>query len=307
MSEHRSTTACFRYRFLMGAMQQNALAMTVRLTCIPEDVTRIDEIVRAWRGASTRMANLAASEGGLPDRISVADAPASMRARLIEIEEDPLFRASFSAMPTDIKIVEIDSLVAPQRDVNLDYVEVLRSRIPGHEVTDLVEYCVGPRTEPPELQALQTAQNQMTYSSRSLDLRFISGAPKRVGEDDLAVAYAGGHPVEAVSLLVGFGAAPINSWMIGSRLVLGNGFHRVVALRMAGVTHIPIVVQHVANAEIEFPEQFLGLSRAYLLEQERPVVVKDFFDDALTTELRLKPRRKIVKVTWGSEDSVAPD
>src|SRR6267378_2391728 len=198
MSNPQPTAESFRYRFLMGAMQQNALASMVRLACVPEEAARIDAIIYAWRGASARMAELAAREGGLPDRISVADAPGNIRARLKEIEEDRLFQASFSAMPTDFKIVE------------LDYVDILRRRIPGKTVKELVEFCVGPRTEPPELKALQTAQNQMTYSSRSLDLRFISGAPKTISEDDIAVAHIGGQPVEALSLLVGFGAAPMN-------------------------------------------------------------------------------------------------
>jgi hypothetical protein len=65
-------------------------------------------------------------------------------------------------------------------------------------------------------------------------------------------------------------------------------------------------VQHVAQPAIEFPDQYLGLSRAYLLQDPRPVVIKDFFDDALTIDLRLMPRRKMVKVAWVGEDSVIP-
>ena len=64
----------------------------------------------------------------------------------------------------------------------------------------------------------------------------------------------GGQPVESVALLVGFGTGPINVLQSGKRLVLNNGFHRVVAMRMAGITHIPVVVQHVAKPAIEFPD-----------------------------------------------------
>jgi hypothetical protein len=297
----------YRYRYLMGAMPQIQLTMTIRLTCIPEDVNRIPEIVQAWRGASARMLELANQEAGAAERVVVEDAPAGIRARLEEIGVDPLFRASFSDMPASFNVVELDKIVAPQREVNLDYVDSLRSRIPGKSVEKLVEFCIGPRTEPPELKALQTGQNQMTFSSRSLDLRFLGGFPKPIGEDDIHVAHMGGQPVEVVTLLIGFGAAPINAWMVGQRLVLANGFHRVVALRSEGITQAPIVVRRVANPEIEFPEQFLGLSRAYLLQQPRPVLVKDFFDTTLTVELKLKPRRRMVKVSWGHEDGVVPE
>ncbi len=300
-------TNYFRYRYLMGAMQQNALASTVRLMCISEEAGRLNEIFKAWQGASVRMTKLAETEAGLPDKIVIEDTPKSIETRLKDIREDRLFTASFSAMPISFKVIDINHLVAPQREVNLDYVESLLKRIPGKTIEDIVEFCVGPRTDPPDLKSLQTAQNQMTYSSRSIDLRFLGGSPKPINEEDIAVAYAGGQPVEVVTLLVGFGAAPINTFQVGTRLVLNNGFHRVVALRMAGITRIPVVVQHAANPEIEFPEQILGLSRAYLLNHSRPVLLSDFFDDALTVELRLKPRRKMVKVTWGVEDSVIPD
>lgn len=307
MDSKPATAEWFRYRFLMGAMTQNALASTVRTMCVPDDVARLDEITTAWRNASTRMASLSATEAGLPDNISIRALPGSMQSRLHQIETDRLFRASFSAVPVSFKIIDIDHLVAPQRDVNLDYVDALRTRVPGASIEDLVEFCLGPRAEPPELKSLQTAPNQIVFSSRSLDLRFLGGFPKPLDEADIAVAYHGGQPVEAVTLLVGFGAAPINAWLVGTRVVLGNGFHRVVAMRMEGIQTIPIVIQHVANAEIEFPDQFLGLSRTYLLYQPRPVLLKDFFDDALTVELRLKPRRKVVKVAWGEESGVTPD
>lgn len=306
-AEERISTPNFRYRYLMGAMQQNMLTQTVRLMCIDEDVQRMPEFTQAWRAASTRMASLSASEGGLPDTVQIADVPNSVRKRLVDIESDPLFKASFSAMPTTFKVIDIDSMVAPQREVNLDYVEGIKKRIPGKTVESLIDFCVGSRAQPPELRALQTAGNQMTFSSRSLDLRFLGGFPKPINESDRAVAHAGGQPVEVVTLLVGFGAAPINGWLVGKRFILGNGFHRVVALRMSGVKKIPVVVQNVANAELEFPSDYLGLPRSYLLQAPRPVVVKDFLDQDLVVELRLKPRRKVVKVSWGVEDSVAPD
>ena len=94
--------------------------------------------------------------------------------------------------------------------------------------------------------------------SHRLDLRFLGGFRKPLGEDDIAVAHTGGQPVEAVTLLIGYGAAPINVFYVGNRLILNNGFHRVVALRAEGITHIPAVIQRVAQAEIEFPEQLLA-------------------------------------------------
>ena len=296
----------YRYRILMGALQRINLISTVRLWCISAELQRLDAITQAWAAASARMTQLAQTEAGEPDTVVMSDLPAEAHARLAEISSDRLFRASFSALPTSFKFVEIDKLVAPQRDVNLDYVNELRARIPGGDADKLLEFCVGPRSTPPEWKILQTAQNQLIVTSKSLDLRCLGGFRKPLSEEDIAVAHGGGQPVEVVTLLIGYGAAPINVFQVGSRLVLGNGFHRVVAMRAEGIAKIPVVVQHVAQPEIEFPDQYLGLTRAYLVEDPRPVMIKDFFDDALTIELRLAPRRKTVKISWVTEDSVIP-
>jgi hypothetical protein len=296
----------YRYRYLMGAMQQAMMIATVRQACIKEDVHRMPEITTAWRAASMRMVKLAAQEEGIADQVEITDLPEDVQARAVEIGADPLFQASFSSIPFAIKVVEIDKLVAPQREVNLDYAESLHASIPGKEINDILEFCVGPR-KPPELRMLQTAMNQMTFSSRSLDLRFLGGYPKSITKDDISVAHAGGKPAEATVLLVGFGADPINAFHVGSRVVLNNGFHRVFALRSKGIAKIPIVLQEVVNADIEFPDSLIGLSRVYLLQSARPVLIKDFFDHELVTEVRLKPRRKVVKVSWGVEDSVVPE
>src|SRR5215469_14271663 len=295
------TVEFYRYRYLMGAMLRQHLLATVRLWCIPSELGRVEAIGQAWSAASSRMTQLVQSEAGAADSIVVADPPVTVKGRLEQIASDPLFRASFSALPASFKVVEIDRLVAPQREVNLDYVDEITARIPGPGVEDLLEFCVGPRSAPPEWKVLQTAQNQLLVTSKSIDLRFLGGFRKPITEDDVAVAHTGGQPVEAVTLLIGYGAASINVFSVGNRMILNNGFHRVFALRSKGITRMPVVVQSVAQSDIEFPNELLGLSREYLVHNPRPVLLRDFFDDSLTVELRLAPRRKTVKIGWGGE------
>jgi hypothetical protein len=295
-----------RYRYLLGAMQQLQISMAVRTLCIPAEEARLPEIVERWRGASRRMQELARADSAAVGRAAVQEPPAEVRARITEIQEDALFQASFSQVPSEVKIVRIDDLVAPQREVNLDYAAELQARLAGHGMAELVEFCLAPRAVPPPIQEMQTTQNQMTFTSPSLDLRFLGGFPKVITEDDIRADYFGGQPARVVTLLVGFGAAPINVWSAGGRLILNNGFHRTFALRSAGITHMPVVIQHAANPDIEFPDQILGLSRVYLLQNTRPVLVKDFFDQALVVDLTLKPRMKTVRVGWGHEDGIVP-
>jgi hypothetical protein len=293
-----------RYRFLLGAMRQIEIAQTVRAACVDAEIARLPDILAQWRTASQRMRDLVAVDPLQP--VAPAEMPPEVAARIRAIEADPLFRASFSEVPSRCQLVDVDTLVAPQREVNLDYVDTLRGRLAGHDLASLIEFCLGPRATPPPINALQTAQNQMTFTSPSLDLRFLGGFPKPLTEADIQVAHFGGQPSRVIALLVGFGAAPINVRSAGTRIVLNNGFHRVVALRMEGIQRIPVVVQHAANPAFEFPDHVLGLSQAYLLTDPRPVLVKDFFDTHLVTELNLKPRVKSLRVAWGPEDSIVP-
>jgi hypothetical protein len=299
-------SAAVRIRYLLGAMQQLHITMTLRTQGVPDEVGRMAEVASRWRQAAQRMQELVATEPGAADQVRVEEPPADLLPRLRQIEEDPLFKASFSFVPPSFKLVEIDHLIAPQREVNLDYVDVLTARLRGRSLSELVEFCLVPRAEPPPVQCLQTAPNEVVFSSPSTDLRFLGGFPKPLDDRDMAVAHFGGQPVQVVALLIGFGSAPINVWAAGRRLVLHNGFHRIVALRSLGVERVPVVVQTATNPDIEFPEQIFGLSRSYLLQHPRPVLVRDFFDDALTVELRLKPRLRTLKLTWSPELGVVP-
>jgi len=295
-----------RCRYLLGAMQQMQVTLALRTQVVPDELGRLPEVADRWRQAARRMQELVATEAGAAEQVCVEDPPADLIPRLQELEGDPLFKASFSVVPSTVRVVEIDRLIAPQREVNLDYVEGLKEGVQSRTLSDLVEFCLVPRSLPPPVSLLQTAPNEIVFSSPSQDLRFLGGFPKPLEEGDVAVAHFGGQPVQAVVLLIGFGAAPINVWASGRRLVLNNGFHRIMALRSLGIDRAPVVVQTATNPELEFPAQVQGLPRSYLLQHPRPVLVRDFFDEALIVELRLKPRMKTVKLAWVPDSGVVP-
>ena len=62
-------------------------------------------------------------------------------------------------------------------------------------------------------------------------------------------------------------------------------------------------IRYFRNPDLEMPADILGLSRDYLLKHQRPVLVKDFFVDELTTVLRLKKTVRSVRVQWGFEQA----
>src|SRR5947209_6638015 len=127
MTEPRS----IRYRYLLGAMQQIQVSMIIRAQGIEEEASRLTEIIERWRRASQRMQELMRTDVGAADDLDTHNPPDDIKGRLAEIEADPLFRASFSLVPTKFLMVNVNHLVAPQREVNLDYVASLMKRVPS--------------------------------------------------------------------------------------------------------------------------------------------------------------------------------
>ena len=122
----------------------------MRTQCYAEEVEKLPEMLNQWKQASASFQNLVEHEPGLPEQIKVLNLDDSTQHRLSEISEDHLFRKTFSQLPVEFKLVEIDQLVACRRVVNWEYTQELCSRLsdsPGQD--ELVDFCLSPRMEAP--------------------------------------------------------------------------------------------------------------------------------------------------------------
>jgi len=91
--------------------------------------------------------------------------------------------------------------------------------------------------------------------------------------------------------------------------VLHNGCHRAYALRELGVTHVPCVIQRVAN-RTELKAIATGTLRRkpdFYLKEPRPPVLKDFFDPALEKKVALPRTVRKVKVRFTTEMTDVPE
>ncbi|RJL20749.1 hypothetical protein [Paracoccus siganidrum] len=87
---------------------------------------------------------------------------------------------------------------------------------------------------------------------------------------------------------------------MGQRIVLHNGYHRACALRMAGVTHAPVIVQTVSRRdELEVVAAAAVVDDpAFYFRANRPPMLKDFFDPRTSIVLPARRRRKMIKVSF---------
>ena len=165
--------------FLFGASAKAEVVNYVRTQSIPAEQDKLDETISDWVGANRHFRAIEQAEIGKAEQITLMDIPEEFSTFLKEVEDDFLFKQSFSLLPYEVKLVEIDKLVASQRAVNLDYVEILKKRVsPKPTIPELISFCLAPPKDitPPAEQIL--AQNVHSYTSENLDFRFLGGFQK---------------------------------------------------------------------------------------------------------------------------------
>jgi hypothetical protein len=116
----------------------------------------------------------------------------------------------------------------------------------------------------------------------------------------------GGQAVRVIVLTLGFGFATANVYRVGQRVILNNGFHRLYTLRSLGITHAPVVVQQVTHPEVELPPVIGELPREHVVQNTRPGLMKDFFEDRLTCLVTQRGFIKAIQVGWGANESMIP-
>ena len=290
-------THFFRQLYLFAFAPQAAVLQHIRTQAIPEEQARIPEIIGRLSDAQRKVTSLMEQEPTLVDSNIITPLPRNLQGRVQEIAGDALFQKTFSGLPISFGLVEVDKLVAPQRTVNLDYVDRLLGAVSAEPtLSELVELCISPGRSIDPIQHLEVAPNTHVFTSPNSDIRFLGAFVKQLSSTDLEYAVAGGLPAAAVIAFVGYGGAPVNVLKVGDRIVLNNGFHRVYALRTLGVREIPVIVHDVRNIQLEFPPAVCGLPKEYLLDAKRPVLIKDFFEASFVVTLRVRERLKMVTI-----------
>ena len=210
---------------------------------------------------------------------------------------------TFSKHVLDFRMVEIDNLIAVQRNVLLDYVDQLTKKIPKNpSEDDLLKFCLIPEQQVPLPKPTRKSSRSWYFTSPSHDFRFLGGfLKKELTREDIYFPKVGGFPTHAIMLFVGYGAGCMNAFSVNDRLILSNGFHRAYALRRKGIKKIPILIKKIGNADLEFPDEVKGLKKDYLLKHPRPILIKDFFNDDLVRIFKRKQATTVLNINWNSD------
>jgi len=288
------------YLYLYAAYTKKNVASLVKNKCISEEYALLGETLKSWEEATESLREIEKQESGIADNCETFD----INSGLIEgIRLNPAVTNTFSKHVLEFKMVEIDNVIAPQRHVLLDYVDQLTKKIPKNpSEDDLLKFCLIPEQLAPFPKPTSVGSKSMYFTTPSGDFRFLGGfLKKELTEEDIKITKVGGFPTHAITLFVGYGAGCMNAFSVNGRVILSNGFHRAYALRKKGIKKIPLLLKKIGNADLEFPDNIQGLNKDYLLKHPRPILVKDFFNDALVRDFKRTQTTNVLKVKWDSD------
>ena len=254
-------------------------------------------LVDSWRSANDHVLALESSEGGIADDVQIGELdPSVVRLRDLVLS-DPLVHRSFALTPVDVGLVELDRLVVHQKFINLAHVQRLASRVHTAETAEgIFKLClpIADRVDPPT--GFGGGPGGWTFKSQSNDFRVLGASvldPADVHDFDV-----GGVPTHIVAVAVGYGANYVSAVHAEGRLLLWNGSHRAYALREAGHTHVPCLIQEVSRRdEIEgMGVQAVTDNLETFLEAPRPPILRDYFDERLRLVARVQPTVRQVQI-----------
>ena len=256
-------------------------------------------VVDAWRDANDHYRTLEDAEAGIADDIDLAELPKAMVAAAKALSRSPSFRATFDRVPARFAMVELDKIVVWLKRVTAGHVERLRAALdPRPDKAGLFRFCQPVERRDPPVRIRRLGGQRFAFVSESNDLRFHHCDIFR--EDQLPGYESFGPIAGVVGLVVGYGSNFLTAIQSDDRVILHNGYHRAVALRAAGYTHAPCIIQTAtrrdeldllaAPAVVDDP--------AFYLRARRPPLLKDFFDPRIRTVLDVHAVERVVEVSF---------
>jgi len=261
------------------------------------------DLADEWRAANDVYYDLEESEAGIADTIECRPLPAMLAPLVRQLEESALFQNTLRTFAKTFEMVELDKLIVSQTYVTCSFSEE-RSRLLSKRTSPqaLFRYCQPLDHEPPPVR-IERTEDGYVFSSRSTDLR--SHSLQLLRGEEIGITSSG--PIAGlIGLPVGFGSNFFTAIRSENRLVLHNGYHRAHAMKAAGITHAPCLIQTVTRTDelAVAASEKVSSDPAFYFRTRRPPILKDFFDPRLVRRFKLRPQRTVVEVEVTSRRTV---
>ncbi len=294
-----------RHVFLDGRPPLGEYLGFLKSMAVDGEASDLRALSDEWRQANDHIRELEKQEAGIANNLETSPLPPELDELRGKVLADPIYRRSFSIVPTTFAMVELDPLVVFQKHINLDHVRRIQEALGRSPSAEAVFRCCMQLDHPqPPVKRLPTG-NAYVFMSPSTDLRvheLTLLASHQISE------YSPQGPISGVvGIVVGFGSNFLNVISAEGRLVLNNGSHRAYALRDIGITHVPCIVQHVSRREeLEVMAAGLQPNPDVYFKAGRPPLLKDYFDAKLRKLVDVPRRLRQIRVAFQVEQIDVP-
>jgi len=282
---HEPSAAKQRGRALLGWLgEQEMFNLLLGHQPLPlDDLARLQAVAAAYRAA------VAAHPVFHPGNPLVnADMPA-----LDAVAARPDVQTAFAGMVWQPAMVDLRDVIAFQKVVNI---EGLAERV-APAVTNrdhLLDLCV-PTTQPlaPTGLNMDADGKGFTMSSDNPNLR-IAGAQVH----SASVSPEPGAPamqLPAITFVLSMGTSFLQVARYKDRYFLRDGYHRAVGLVRAGISIVPGI--YIEAKTFHEAVSVQGALDYEVLFGDRPPLLTDFWDDAVSGEIHQLVQRKVIRVS----------
>ena len=229
---------------------------------------------------------------GYPD---IQDIPPEFTPYLEQVKLNPRFGETIDNgnIGYSFQLVEVDPLLAFQFYISLDHIPQVSVK---PTLEEMLHLCLPVDVKDVALNASPPSKDAVVLYTTDLNTRLYR-QPSMVPDPQQKL-------LGFVGLFIGIGSPLIQVAKYEGRYYLKNGYHRVYALRKAGVAYIPsILIEAKSTVDIGLTDPgFLPMS---ILKSNNPPTMGHFTNDR-TFPISLKKTRREIKISW-SENVVADE
>jgi hypothetical protein len=287
---------------LMGVTHLGEFLQFVRQRAIGGRQRNECDVADLWRAAAKHYQGLQATQAGVANKPKVLPIPSSMQRHIQHLSAQESFSATFSTVPIAFGMVPLAQLVCSQFDLTMSTLEALKKRIPKKLApTQLAELCLPLIPAHGQCVLGREITGEYVFHSDSHDLRSFTA--QLVPVANIASYHPRGHAQAAIVIGVGFSTNVLNVVRFADRLVLNNGYHRVMALLAQGYTHAPCVIQVCSHGEDvgQCAMREISQNSDLYFAQARPPLLRDYLEPLLTSQWPVNPVRRQVTIKISNE------
>src|SRR5262249_7449538 len=156
-----------------------------------------------WRAANDIVCRLQVDEAGHADNPTLTDVDPSLRGARERLLNDNVFRRSLGVVPIDIKLVELDRLIVPQKHINMNNVRRLQSHIDANaDPSSIFNVCMALEHQRENVRCMRATNDSFVFVSPSHDLRFLDAF--LLDPSEVHCERGRGILASAVGLMIGY-------------------------------------------------------------------------------------------------------